>query len=184
MPSSTPTEQSRLVALCLGAALAACSPSATTEPPPGNHPTGAPRAATVEFQYLTLDGKPLDTRSVLGRTTVIGFATTYDLPSQAQARFLTGLLHRHKPRLNVALLVLEPPENQPLVEAFVRTLGLTYPVALADSATIAGQGPFAGLHHVPSVVVLDREGREAWRHVGLAEEEVIEDALRPIERAR
>jgi len=164
----------------LSVAFAGCSPSSSqrTEPPPSSAPRGAP----VQFQFVTLEGKPLDTRTLAGRVSVIGFVTTYDLPSQAQARFLTGLQHRHKPRVNVALLVLEPPENRPLVEAFARTLNLAYPVALADAATIAGQGPFAGLHHVPSIVILDREGREAWRHVGLAEEEVIEDALGPIDR--
>src|SRR5262249_1304213 len=135
--------------LCVSLALAGCSAGPTT----AADASSAPRGAPVQFSFVTLEGKTLDTRSLVGRLSVIGFATTHDLPSQAQARFLTGLMRRHTPRLNVALLVLEPPENQPLVEAFARTLGLPYPVALADQATIAGQGPFAGLHHVPSVVV-------------------------------
>jgi hypothetical protein len=55
-------------------------------------------------------------------------------------------------------------------------------VALADAATIAGEGPFSGLHHVPSVVILDAEGREAFRHVGLITQEALEEVLRGIER--
>jgi len=54
-------------------------------------------------------------------------------------------------------------------------------VALADSATIAGDGPFAGLHHVPSIVILDRESREVFRHVGLIEEAALEQAIRSVE---
>ena len=81
----------------------------------------------------------------------------------------------------MAVLVLEASENPPLLEAFAQTMALEYPVALADAATIAGQGPFAGLHHVPSVVLLDRQGREAWRHLGLADEAMMEAALREAE---
>jgi hypothetical protein len=101
--------------------------------------------------------------------------------SQAEARYLAMLEHQHTPRVNVAALMLEAPENRPLVEAFVASLGLGYPVALADAATIAGDGPFPGLHHVPSVVVIDRAGREAWRHLGFVNEAALEAAVRAVE---
>jgi hypothetical protein len=112
---------------------------------------------------------------------VIGFITTYDVPSQAEVRFVMNLARHHVPRLNVAFLVLEARENRPLVEAFVTALGIQDPVAIADADTIAGQGPFARLHHVPSVIILDRQGREAWRHIGLVQEGELEQAVRGVE---
>jgi hypothetical protein len=112
---------------------------------------------------------------------VIGFLATYDRDCQAEARYLALLERHHSPRLNVVALVLEAPDNLPLVEAFVAFLGLTYPVAMADAPTIAGNGPFAGLHHVPSVVILDRAGREAWRHVGFVDQAALEAAVRAVE---
>ncbi len=128
-------------------------------------------------------GEPVDLIETLaGRLSVVAFLATYDVASQAQARFLSSVSRSHKPRINVAALVLEQPENKPLVEAFVGVLHLNYPVALADAATIAGEGPFAGLHHVPSVVILDREGREAWRHIGLTDEAALDAALKHVER--
>ena len=80
--------------------------------------------------------------------------------------------------------MLEVPDNRPLAEAFVAALGLKIPVAMADAATIAGDGPFAGLHHVPSIVILDREGREAWRHLGFIEQKELEQAVRAVERSQ
>lgn len=153
-------------------------------------PAAAPEAAAAapargpvrSFSYETLDGRELSTASLAGRFSVIGFVATYDVASQAEARFLAGLFRDHTPRINAALLVLEASENRPLVEAFVATLKLPYPVALADAPTIAGEGPFAGLHHVPSVVILDPEGREAFRYVGLITQEALEEALRGLER--
>jgi hypothetical protein len=154
--------------------------NASTDPQPIAR-SGATNAKVLHFAYETLDGKALSTETLAGRFTLIGFVATYDMASQAEARFLGSLLRRHTPRINVALLALESPENQPLVQAFVQSMGLEYPVAMADAATIAGEGPFAGLHHVPSVVLLDREGRERWRHVGLADEATIDKALRDAE---
>jgi hypothetical protein len=52
---------------------------------------------------------------------------------------------------------------------------------MADSATIEGRGPFAGLHHVPSVVVLDRTGVERFRHLGLLDHVGLESAVREVE---
>ena len=113
---------------------------------------------------------------------MIGFLTTYDFYSQAEARFLSSIARRHTPRVNVAALILEASENRTLVEAFTAALKLPYPVAMADEATIAGEGPFAGLHNVPSIVILDREGREVYRHVGLVDEAAIEAAIRAVEQ--
>ncbi|WP_437285598.1 TlpA family protein disulfide reductase [Sorangium sp. So ce406] len=152
----------------------AAGPPATAEVPA--------RGPVRTFSYETLDGRALSTASLAGRFSVIGFVATYDVASQAEARFLAGLFRDHTPRINAALLVLEASENRPLVEAFVAALKLPYPVALADAPTIAGEGSFAGLHHVPSVVILDPEGREAFRHVGLITQEALEEVLRRLER--
>jgi hypothetical protein len=137
----------------------------------------------LRFSYRAIDGRPISTESLTNRVSVIGFLTTYDVHSQAEARLLVAIERHHTPRVNVAALMLEAPENLPLVEAFSASLGLGYPVAIADAATIAGEGAFAGLHHVPSVVVLDRAGREAWRHVGFVNEAALEAAVRAVEAA-
>ena len=163
----------------VGLALSACSPPA--EPAREPAVTVAPSGPPLQFSYEALDGKPLTSESLRGRITVIAFLTTYDFHSQAEARFLSSLARRHVPRINAAALILEAPENLPLVQAFTSTLGLPYPVAMADPATIAGEGAFSGLHHVPSIVILDREGREVYRHVGLIEEAALEQAIRSVE---
>ena len=162
----------------LAPALASCSERRPPEAAGSLQPATGP---VLRFAFQAVDGRPVSTRSLANRVSVIGFLTTYDVPSQVEARFLAMLERRHSPRVNVAVLMLEAPENQPLVEAFAASLRLEYPVAIADAATIAGEGPFAGLHHVPSVVVLDRAGREAWRHVGLVNEATLEAAVRAVE---
>jgi len=166
----------------LALSLAGCSGGAASGPQPV--PASSASGPPVSFSYEALSGKPLSTETVAGRVTVIGFIATYDLHSQAEVRFLTSLGRRHTPRINVAFLVLEAQENRPLIEAFVASLGITDPVAIADADTIAGKGPFAGLHHVPSVVILDQRGREVWRHLGIVQEGELEQAVRAVEGSR
>src|SRR5262245_5003659 len=91
----------------------ACSSASS---PAGDKGPSVPlqKGAPLRFEFTALDGRPVTNESLAGRITVIGFVATYDVASQAQARFLAGLARRHVPRLNVAALVLEPPENRPL----------------------------------------------------------------------
>jgi hypothetical protein len=164
-----------------GSACGSSEAAATTKSPPAA-PAPTERGAPVVFELATIDNKPLSTATLAGRISVIGFLATYDMASQAQARFLADLVRSHKPRINAAVIILELPENKPMVEAFVAALDPPYPVAIADRATLAGEGPFRGLHHVPSIVILDRQGREAYRRLGLIEGSALEEVLREVER--
>lgn len=170
----------RIAVLGLGL-LASCAPAAAPIPEPSEPRSTAPKGPPVQFAFETLDGQTLSTESLHGRISAIGFIATYDVASQAQARFLAAVARRHVPRINVALLVLESPDNLPLAQAFAEALPFKGPIAMADAATIAGKGPFAGLHHVPSVVILDRQGVEVWRAIGLMDEGAIDEALRRVE---
>ena len=138
-----------------------------------------PRTARLHFSYELADGKgALDSDSLAARATIIAFLTTYDLASQAEARFVSHLWRTHTPRINAAVIVLEPIENRPLVEAFRDGLKLELPVAIGDAALIGGDGPFGDVHAVPSTIVLDSDNRLVWKHVGLIKEDELEHALR------
>jgi hypothetical protein len=166
----------------MGLAGLGCGSSESAAKPPPAAPVPADRGAPVVFELATINNKPLSTATLAGRISVIAFLATYDMASQAQARFLGDLVRSHKPRINAAVIILELPENKPMVEAFVAALEPPYPVAMADPATLAGEGPFRGLHHVPSIVILDRQGREAYRRLGLIEASALEEILREVER--
>lgn len=166
-----------LVVGWIAVALAACTETSNVprvEVPP---PTAAPSGSPVDFSYETTDGGRISAADLRGRFTVIALAATFDLTSQAQLKVLAMAQRDHRPRVNVAAIVLDPPENRALVIAFAQSLGFQFPVALADEPTLAGHGPFDGLHAVPSIVILDREGREVHRHVGAYDQPQLDAAL-------
>jgi hypothetical protein len=154
---------------------AACVPA---EPlPPEVPPSPAANSPPVEFGYATTNGGQLTSTELRGRFAVLAFVATYDLASQAQIKVLGLVQRNHAPRVNVAAIALEPPENAPLVAAFADGLRVPFPVALADARTLAGHGPFEGLRHVPSIVILDRDGREVYRHLGAMDEKPLRAEL-------
>jgi hypothetical protein len=180
--------RTRARGLAAGAAVTAAALTCTAanpEPKPDAKPTASsvamPLAPPVVYSWTDIRGRPISSEAMAGRITVIGFITTYDVVSQAQVRYLNSLLREHVPRVNVAVLVLEKPENLPMIEAYVNALELPFPVAIADPLTIQGDGPFKGLHHVPAITILDREGRERHRHLGLLDRGALEKAVIDVE---
>lgn len=113
-----------------------------------------------------------------GRATALVFITTFDLASQLVARRLGDVVVSFTPRANAAAVVVEAPAYAELLPSYRSALSLPYPVVMADFATQRGAGPFGSVTHVPTLVVLDRDGREVFRRQGSVELEEIRAALR------
>jgi hypothetical protein len=147
---------------------------ATSPAAPTSH---ASAEAPLEFRFPPSGDDVISSETTRGRATALAFITTYDISSQLVARRLGEVVVRFKPRSNAAAVVLEPPAYAELLPTYRETLGLPYPVVMADFATQRGQGPFGDIQNVPTLVVLDRSGREVWRHQGALEARQIEAAL-------
>ena len=152
----------------------------SSNPPEGGGPALPERSHSqpLRFAYPLIDGNgALRAEALRGEPTIVTFIATYDLASQAQARFVSSVFGRHLGRVHATAVVLEPAENRPLVLAFRDALKLPFPVAFGDQTLIGGEGPFGDVHAVPTTVLLDGEGRLIWKHVGLAKEDELEKAL-------
>ena len=130
-----------------------------------------------EYAFDSLDARRVDAPSLRGKPTVLVFATTWDLSSQAQIDFLVAM-HKHDgDKVNYVMVALQEQKDRELVEAFRSGLHVDFRVAMADKDSIAGGGPFGDVHNVPTVIILDRTGKVAWRRVGLARADELRDAL-------
>lgn len=138
------------------------------------------RGPRLSFDQEAVDGTRVTSELIQGRNTVVGFLTTYDLPSQAQANFLKAIAHEHVPRTNVIAVVLERPESLPLVRAFADTLGLRYPMIMIEANRLKGAG-FPEVPAVPSTFVLDRAGTVVWKKSGIVDAKELVSVLRGLE---
>jgi hypothetical protein len=157
-------------------ALAGCSPAARPTQEPALE-YGRP----VEFAFGVLDGSVVSHESTRGRVTALLFVTTFDLPSQAAARSLADVQRRHVPRFNAAAIAIESAENATLVGVFRDALALPYPVGIADQVELRASPAFGDIDRVPTLILLDRNGRSRRRHYGLFDPNTLETWLRGAE---
>lgn len=163
------------VALALGAG--SCSSAATA--PETATASASARSAPVAYEFPSAGETALVSGETMrGRVTALIFITTFDLASQLTARRLGDVLVSFTPRANAAAVVVEAAVYAELLPAYRTALALPFPVVMADFATQRGAGPFGAITRVPTLVVLDRDGRVVSRHEGALEPDEIRAALR------
>jgi hypothetical protein len=146
------------------------------DPPAAAEPdVGAP----VQFTFGTISGGELSSDTTRGRTTALLFVTTYDLPSQAEAQLLRDVVAAHKPLANAAIVMMEAPHSAPLAQVWADAIGLKLPIAMASPTLTAGAGDnqLGRIAGVPTLVVLDRQGRLIVKNEGALNREQIDDCL-------
>lgn len=160
--------------------IAACGPKQPEGPPVGvsDRPGAALPDKPVTFVFDTLDERPVSSAALRGKPTVLAFVTTGDILGQAQVDFLVAMAKNDGKKVNYALVALHPRKEIVLVEAYITTLKVEFPVALGDASAMSAGGPFGEISAVPTVVVLDREGRIVWKHTGLAKSEELRGHMR------
>jgi hypothetical protein len=166
-----------LGAVLLIAPLCACQSSSV--PPTVEAPVVRSSSQPLLFAFPPAGAdSEVSSESTRGRVTALLFITMFDIASQVTARRLGEVLVALTPRANAAAVVIEPPLYAELLPTYRESLSLPYPVVMADYATQSGTGPFGDISHVPTLVVLDREGYETFRHQGPLEADEVERALR------
>jgi hypothetical protein len=157
-------------------ALAACGPKTSGSPVGVSTKSGPPLPSSdksIQYAFDPLDEKPVSSDVNRGKPTILAFVTTGDLIGQAQVSYLVHMAKNDADRVNYVLVALHPRKEVVLVDAYRKTLGVEFPVALGDPGATNVTGPFGEIPAVPTVVVLDREGRIVWKHTGLAKNDEI-----------
>jgi hypothetical protein len=154
-----------------------CSP-APAEPAPGVSDGTPTLGKNVSFSFDSLDERPVSSEAARGRIAVIAFIATWDLSSQAEVNYLVAMSKHDEASVYYALVALDDPKNRELVEAYKKTLAVTFPVAMADQETVAGRGSIPGVNQLPTIVVLDRTGRVTFQRSGLVKPEEIRPHMR------
>ncbi len=166
--------------LLLAGLSTACGGSSDSKGP--GAPAGVsvpPASGPVSFAFDSLDDRAVSSEVSRGKPAVLAFVTTGSLPAQAQVDFLVTMAKNDGDRVFYAVVSLDPRENRELVEIYRKSLGIQFPVAMADEATRAGTGAFGDVAAVPVTIVLDRLGRVVWRVDGrVAKSDELRGAMR------
>lgn len=128
------------------------------------------------FQLKDIDGKELKLESYRGKVILLNFWATWCGPCREEIPSLIELQERYKDGLQViGLAVDEDDENY--VRKFAASQGINYPVAMSSLDVRIAYG---GVGALPTVFVINPEGRLVQKHVGLFDPALYETEVRAL----
>ncbi len=128
------------------------------------------------FQLKDLDGKELKLQAYRGKVILLNFWATWCGPCRAEIPSLITLQKHYKDRLQViGVAVDEDDENY--VRQFVVSEGINYPIAMGTNEVRMAYG---GVGALPTVFVINTEGRLVQKHVGLFNPVLYETEVRAL----
>lgn len=152
------------------ALLLACSPPTTTAEVSGDVVEYPP----PDFRLATLDGGEIGPPDYQGEAVVLDFWATWCGPCRLQAEFLDKL-HGELDGKGVRFLAVNVGETADQVRDFVAETPFPYPVLLDSADTLTSRYNLLGL---PTVMVVNTEGRISFLRTGVTDNETLRKALR------
>jgi len=128
------------------------------------------------FQLKDLGGKDLNLESSKGKVVLLNFWATWCGPCREEIPGLIALQQRYKDQLQIIGLVVDADDDKE-VQKIVTTEGINYPVALVDPNTRIEYG---GISALPTVFIINTEGRVVQKHVGLYDPALYETEVRAL----
>jgi len=163
-----------LILLCAGVA---CNSTDNSSTPviSGPPPTTLPMPPLTGNSLLTMgweqtDGKRVVFSDYKGKVLILDFYATWCVPCRESIPHLIGLQKNFQSRgLQVVGLNVGGPDDEPLVPAFAKELGIQYPLAKPDEDLV--RFLMSDSDAIPQTFVFDREGKLVQRFIGFDAEQ-------------
>jgi len=129
-----------------------------------------------DFKLKDLDAKDLSLANSRGKVILLNFWATWCGPCRAEIPSLIELQKRYKDKLQIIGLVVDEDDDSN-VRQVVQAEGINYPVALSSTEIRITYGGIAAL---PTVFLIDTQGRVVQKHVGLFNPGLYETEVRAL----
>ncbi len=128
------------------------------------------------FQLKDLEGKELKLETFRGKVILLNFWATWCGPCREEIPSLIELQKRYKDSLQVIGLAVDE-DDEAYVRKFAGTEGINYPIAMSSTGVRVAYG---GVSALPTVFVINTEGRLVQKHVGLFNPVLYETEVRAL----
>lgn len=129
-----------------------------------------------EFKVKDLDGNDLSLASARGKVVLLNFWATWCGPCRAEIPSLITLQQGYKDQLQIIGLVVDEDDDK-AVRSFATDKGINYPIALAPGKVRLDYG---GIGALPTLFVINPEGKVVQKHVGLFNPGLYETEVRAL----
>ncbi len=139
----------------------------TVKPDKERHP--AP-----EFALKDSNGKTVRLEDYSGKVVLLDFFATWCGPCKIEIPWFMEMERKNKDRGFAVLGVSMDDEGWDIVKPFLAELGVNYRVVIGNDATAQLYG---GVDALPTTFLIDRSGKIASVHIGLASKKEFEDGI-------
>ncbi len=129
-----------------------------------------------DFKVKDLEGKEISLADSKGKVVLLNFWASWCGPCRAEIPGLIDLQKKYKDRVQIIGLIVDD-DDETEVRNVVKSEAINYPVALTTSQVRLDYGGIAAL---PTVFVINPEGRVVQKHVGLFDPELYEMEVRAL----
>jgi thiol-disulfide isomerase/thioredoxin len=129
-----------------------------------------------DFKAKDLDGKDLSLGADKGKVILLNFWATWCGPCRAEIPDLIELQNRYKDQLRIIGMLVDEDDEDNLRDV-VKAEKINYPVALTTPEVRLAYG---GISALPTVFVINPEGRVVQKHVGLFNPALYETEIRAL----
>jgi cytochrome c biogenesis protein CcmG, thiol:disulfide interchange protein DsbE len=129
-----------------------------------------------DFQAKDLEGKDVSLGALKGKVILLNFWATWCGPCRAEIPGLIELQNKYKDRLQIIGMVVDD-DDETAIRDVVKTENIDYPVALTTPQVRMAYG---GIMALPTVFVINTQGRVVQKHVGLFNPALYETEVRAL----
>lgn len=129
--------------------------------------------ASQEWQAVSIEGEPIGPATCQGKVTLIVYWATWCAPCLEEIPVLIALRNdfAHQ-KLEIVGVSLDQPSKD--IQSFVQARDINYAIVRNNESLDRAFGP---VRYIPTIVVLDRDGKTRQRYTGLVGENVIRNKI-------
>jgi peroxiredoxin len=166
-----------ILAACL---LTGCSSSPRSVKAAGTVKPEMERHPAPEFALKDANGKTVRLEEYKGKVVLLDFFATWCGPCKIEIPWFMEMERSNKDRGFSVLGVSMDDEGWDVVKPFLAELGVNYRVVIGNDSTAQLYG---GVDALPTTFLIDRNGKIAAVHIGLASKKVFEDGIEQLLQA-
>ena len=129
-----------------------------------------------DLKVKDLDGRELTLQTYKGRVVLLNFWATWCGPCRAEIPSLIRIQEAYKDRLQIIGMDVDDDDAERL-RAFAKDKGINYPVAMTSVPVRIAYG---GIGALPTLFVINPEGKMVQKHVGLFDPALYEIEVRAL----
>ena len=135
------------------------------------------RKEAPDFELKDVNGKTVKLSDFRGKAVMVDFWATWCGPCQIEIPWFMDFERKYKDQGFVVIGIAMDDEGWPVVKPFIEQMKMNYRVVIGNDRTADLYG---GIEALPTTVIIDRDGKVASMHVGLAGKQDFQDAIEKV----